>query len=98
MRVTVDQAREQDLSASVVDLSVGIRLHDGVGRADRCDLVAVDGERHIVLNGVDRHDGRMREDDRTARRRLSLDATLLDKEGGGAGAGCGEQLPSTEVE
>ena len=52
----------------------------------------------VVLNGVDRHDGRMREDDRTARRRLSLDATLLDKEGGGAGAGCGEQLPSTEVE
>ena len=97
MGMTVNEAREDGLPSSVVDLGLGIRFKDGVGRADRHDLVAFDRERHVVLNGIGVHDGCMREDDGPARRRLSLEAALLEKEGCGAGADAGEQLAPGEV-
>ena len=98
MGVTVDESREQGLSPPVVDLGVGIRPEDRVGGADRHDRVAFDRERHVVLNGIDGHDGCMREDDGPAGRRLSLEAALLEKECCGAGAGSGEQFPPADVD
>ena len=96
MGVAVDEAWEQRFSPSVVDLGVGIRRADRVGRADRRDRVAFHGERYVVVNGIDGHDGCMREHDGPARRRLSLEADLLEKECRGAGAG--EQLPPADVD
>ncbi len=93
--VTVDEAWEQRLTASVVDVGVRIRPEDRVGGADRHDLVALHRERHVVLNGIDGDDGCMSEDDGPARRRLSPQTALVEKEGRGAGAG--NQLPPTEV-
>jgi len=97
MGVAVDEAWQQRFSPSVVDLGVGIRRADRVGRADRRDRVAFHGERYVVVNGIDGHDGCMREDDGPARRRLSLDAAVLEQERCGASAGAGDQLASTEV-
>jgi hypothetical protein len=98
MSVTVDEAREEGLSAPVDDLGVGIGPEDRIGGADGHDLVALDGERRVVLNGVDVDHGCMSEDDRSARCRLSLDAGPLEKERGGAGAGSGEQLTPAHVD
>ena len=75
--VTVDEAREERLASPVVDVGVGIRPEDRVGRADRRDPVACDRERHVVLNGIDVHDGRVSEDDVLPGGRLSLDAALV---------------------
>ena len=96
MGVAVDEAREEGLSPSVVDLGVGIRLEDRAGGTDRRDLVAFDRERHLVLNSIDVHYGCASEDDGPARRRLSLDAALLEKECRGAGSG--EQFPPADVD
>jgi hypothetical protein len=79
MRVTVNQARDQSFSASVVDLGVGKRLENLVGGAYCYDLVALDDERDVVLNGIGVDDACMREDDRPARRPLSPEAALLEK-------------------
>ena len=87
---------KQRLAASVVDLGVGIRPEDRIGRADRRDRVAFDRERHVVLHGIDGHDGRVREDDGPGRcrlrARLSLDAAPIEKQCRGASAGAREQL------
>src|SRR5436309_15506811 len=98
MGVAVDEAREEGLSPSVVDLGVGIRLEDRAGGTDRRDLVAFDRERHLVLNSIDVHYGCASEDDGPARRRLSLEAALLEKECRRAGAGSGEQYPPADVD
>ena len=96
MGVAVDEAREECLTPSIVDLGLGIRLEDSIGRADRCNPVALDRERDVFLHGICVHHGCMREDDGLPRRRLSLDAALIEKEGSGAGAG--EQLTPGEVD
>ena len=96
MRVTIDQAREQGLAPSVVDLGLRVRLEDRVGGPDRRDRVAFDRERHIVLNGIGVHDRRMREDDGSAWTRLSLQSAVLQQDGCGASAGSGEQLAPGE--
>jgi hypothetical protein len=87
MRVTVDEAGNESLSASVIDLGVRIRLQNRIAGTDRDDLVPFDGERHIVLNGIDVHDGCMRENDRSDRRGLRAHATLFEEEASGASAG-----------
>jgi hypothetical protein len=96
--VTVDEAREQRLSAAVVDVGVAISPENRVGGADRHNRVAFDRERDIVLDGVDVDDGGVGEDDGPARGRLSLEAALLEKECGRAGARSGEQLTAADVQ
>ena len=64
VRVAVDQAGEERLAAPVVDIRVRIALEDLIGRADRRDLVADNGQRHVVLHGVGVDDGRVAEHDR----------------------------------
>src|SRR5207253_6407651 len=57
---------------------VGIRPEDLIGRTDRRNLVALDHERHVVLNGIDVGDGCLGEHDGTGRR-LSLESALLER-------------------
>jgi hypothetical protein len=49
------------------------------------------------VNFIDRHDGRVSENDRRTRRRLRLKAGVVEQEGCGAGAGTGKQLPAANV-
>ena len=102
--VTVDEAREQRLSSSVVDLGPGIRLQNRVRRADRHDARAFDRERHVVQHLVGVHNGGIGEHNGGALRaqsgtccRLGLEAVLLEEEGGGTGSGAGEKLTPAEV-
>src|SRR5262249_11448353 len=97
VRVTVDQAGDECLPLSPVDLRVRILLQDRVGRTDRRDRVAVDGERRVVLHRVHGHNGGVREDDGSARRRLGIEIALRKPERGGTGSCAGEQLTPTET-
>ena len=97
MGMAVNEAREEGLSPSVVDVGVGIRLENLVGVANRHDPVAFDHERHVILDGIDAHYGCMSEDDEAARCHLSPDAPLPpEKECRGASAG--KYLPPAQVD
>jgi len=63
VRVAVDEAGEERLSAPVVLLGPGVGGEDLVGRTDGRDEVALDRERHVVLDGVGVRDGGVGEHD-----------------------------------
>ena len=62
--VSVDEAGEEGLAASVVLLGAGIVGEDRSGRPDRRNPVALDRESHVIPDGVGVRDGGVREDDR----------------------------------
>ena len=98
MRVTVDEARDERLAAAVVDVGVGILLEDRIGRPDRRDAIALHRQRDVVLHAIRVDDRRVRKDDGPARGRLlALHAAWIrSNEGGGRGAGAGEQFTTGE--
>jgi hypothetical protein len=96
MGVTVDETGEQGLSASVIHLGVWISFQNRVALADRRDAVAFNRERHVVLNGIDVHDGGVREHDGPTRGRLTLETAWLEEEGRGAGPDAREQVPAAD--
>ena len=97
MHVTVDETRQKRFPTAVVDVGVGTRGEDGVCWTDRRDPVALDRERHVVLHGIDVDDGRMSEDNGTARRRLSPQTALFEHQGCRAGSGASQQLPPAQI-
>jgi len=98
VRVTVDEAGEQRLSPAVVDVGVPIRSENRVGGADRHDSVALDRQRHIVLNGIDGDDRGVSEDHSPAWRRLRPQAAVFEKDGGGTRSGSGQQVAAADVQ
>jgi hypothetical protein len=96
--MTVDETGKEGLPLSVIDLSSGKPLENGVGGTDGGDPVPLDGERDIVLHRIGVHHGRMSEDDSPVRARLGLGTARIEKESGSAGPGPGQQLPPGEVD
>ncbi len=97
MRVAVDQPGKERLAAAVVDIGVRIGLEDLIGRTDRGDPVADNGERDVVLHGVRVDDGRIRKDDDAAGR-LRREVARIEEKSRGAGTGSGQYLTPRELD
>ena len=97
MRVAVDQSRHERLAASLVDLGVGVRPENRIGRTDSRNPVRLDGDGRVLEHRVGRHDGRVAEHDGARLRRLRANAVLLEQERSRAGAGAGEHFPPRDI-
>ena len=97
MGMTVDQARQNGLSAPVINFGVGIFPHSRIGGTDCGDLAVHHRQCHIILYRIGIGDSNMREDDRPYPLRLDTALLQQNRRRTDAGAGAGKKLAPVDI-